>query len=62
MMHNKKLRELTLKETEFVSGGEGAAMTTQYSASGSGQVVPGQGNGLDTTVVNPAGHAPAGQQ
>jgi len=28
-MDNKKLRELTPEETEFVSGGQGAAMTTQ---------------------------------
>ena len=53
-MDDRKLRVLTVEETEQVSGG---AISTQTP---SGNPTNGQGEGL--VRVNPAGNAPPGQQ
>jgi bacteriocin-like protein len=62
MENRNGLRELTSKELEHVTGGAGQGWTTQNSAPGSGQAVPGGGQGLDTTTTNKGGNAPPGQQ
>jgi hypothetical protein len=54
----EEIFELTDAELEHVSGGK---ITTVHKAPGSGQVVPGGGQGLDTENVNPSGKAPPGQ-
>ena len=59
------MRELTQAELDAVTGGvsENAGFTTERSPPGNpDKTVPGQGGGLDETVVNRGGNTPKGQQ
>lgn len=53
----RKLRELTEAELDCVSGGA----ITSVQINGGGNTPQGNANGVPTTNVNPAGHAPPGQ-